>query len=225
LLHDWTSTLAGLVDGRFLGLALLNAWRPSLPAGLRGQRGALKSACASPRSKNTSCCSSSLSGQEGSDDGASTRPQPLSCLIRSRNPPVGQPLLVVGLRCPTHRLLPAGQRRSNAGVQWAKCSSTTQCSAQRTAPCCTASTNVQPLNVGYHLHCAVAPICQRQPWFSFLGLHCYIMLCLALPSPRNADLASAQARAAPARVRPHRLHHIRLCNTGGVSKRRDIGVG
>ena len=34
-------------------------WRPSLPTGLRGQRGALKSAHASLRSQSTSCCSSS----------------------------------------------------------------------------------------------------------------------------------------------------------------------
>ena len=110
-----------------------------------------------------------LSGQEGSDDGASTRPQPLSSAAATAQ----QVNRCWWWDCDAQR---TGSCCS-AGVQWAKCSSTTQCSAQRTAPCGTASTNVQPLNAGYHLHCAVAPICQRHPWFSFLGLHCYIMLC------------------------------------------------
>ena len=161
----------------------LNGWRPSLlPAGLRGQRGWSVEECASFAAalNEIRAAAAPLSGQEGSDDGASTRPQPLSSAAATAQ----QVNRCWWWDCDAQR---TGSCCS-AGVQWAKCSSATQCSAQRTAPCGTASTNeVQPLNVGYHLHCAVAPICQRHPWFSFLGLHCTIATsCFALSAKRDS---------------------------------------
>jgi hypothetical protein len=146
--------------------------------------------------------------QEGPDDGASTRPQPLSPAAAT-NCPAGQSLLVVGLRCPTHRLLLQrrclmGQMLVNDAVQ----------RAARSA-----------MRHGEH-KCAAA-----QFWLSSSLCGCAdlsaaplvfpprtALLHLASPSPRNVDRASARAQAAPARVRPRRLHHTRLCNTGGVSR-------
>jgi hypothetical protein len=85
-------------------------------------------------------------------------------LICNRNRPAGQPLMVVGhLRCPTHRLLlqrrcSVGQMLVNDAVQRAVRSAT--CDEHK----CEA-----PLNAGYHLHCAVARICQNNVRYGTRG--------------------------------------------------------
>ena len=127
----------------------------------------------------------SLAGQEGPDDGASARPQPLSFTC-SRNRPAGQLLLVVGLRCPTHQLLL--QRRClmgqmlvvNDAVQRAARSAMRHSEHKWAAAQCWLSS----------LLCGCADLSAAPLIFLLLGLHCYIWL---RPSPRNADRASARA--------------------------------
>ena len=139
-----------------------------------------------------------LAGQEGPDAGASTRPQPLSSAAATAQ----QVNRCWWWDCDAQR---TGSCCS-AGVQWAKCSSTTPCAARSAAR--SAQRHTAPYSAMRHGEhkCAAA-----QCWLSSSLCSCADLLAaplvflprtallhLASPSPRNAERASAQAQAAPA---------------------------
>ena len=171
------------------------------------------------RAQRVRAAAAPLAGQEGPDDGASTRPQSASLSHPQPQPPSRSTAVVGGPAMP-NASAPAATPVSNGpnARQRRSAVRSAQRHAARRAQMCSRSM------------LAIIFIVRLRRFVSgtlgFPSSDCIApLLHHALPSPRNANRASARAQAAPARVRPRRLHHTRLCNIGGVSKRRDVGVG